>query len=662
MCKRLFLVLWLVFGICQVQNLHAAELEPFTNSLRMDMIPIPAGTFRMGATGGDADYDEKPVHNVTITQPFHMSMTEVTNAQYERFDPTHAQIDHEGFGHGPTEAVIFVTWEDAVAFCEWLSQEEGRPYRLPTEAEWEYACRAGTTTEFFTGNSLSSAYYNEQNQSRTDGPEPRSLYVGTAQPNAFGLHDMHGNVEEWCYDWFGPYEAGDQIDPVGRENAIFKVTRGGSHSTQTRFLRSANRLGTIPIDKHWLIGFRVVVGELPATDPLPEYKEPYQRNVEQGIPGDIKKGPDHMVPYFKRRQYVRIPPGADGPAFSDTNHVSAIVECPNGDLLAAWYSGNSETRREDHAAICSRLRWHSDEWELASGFWDAPDRNDHTTSFWKDEKGTIYHFQGIADALFSHCAACLRTSDDSGVTWKHAWWITPEHGSYGHVEATIFRGSDGVIYAPFDRGGGTRIRYSPDDGRTWYITHGDRILGNHGAFVELKDGSFMAFSRAKSGNTPMQFSYDKGQNWTEAVDSIFRYVGSGRRLSMTRLKDGSIFIATYGTIGSTYLTAALSYDEGQTWPYMKIMTDGSGDRVETRDGATFTMDDDTAEKTGYNAIWQARNQLVHVVTSRQHYAFNMKWLNPDYIHVAEPEADFNLDGVVNFIDFAIIIQGLGDSQ
>ena len=659
MYRNVFGVICLVLAAGMCQSVCAEELEPFVNSLRMEMIPIPAGTFRMGSTGGDADYDERPVHTVTISEPFYMSKTEVTNGQYERFDPSHANINYEGFSHSGGEGAIFVSWEDANAFCQWLSEQEGKPYRLPTEAEWEYACRAGTTSEFFTGNDLSEAYYNEQNQGRADGPSPVPLPVGTKLPNPWGLHDMHGNVEEWCYDWYGPYESGDQVDPVGRANGIFKVTRGGSHGTTLRYLRSANRLGTIPIDKHWYIGFRVVMGELPDTASLPEHKEPYQQNVNQVIPGDIKRGPDHMVPYIKRRQYVRIRSGSDGPVFGHTNHVAALVECPNGDMLAAWYSGNSETARGEHAAVCSRLRWRRNEWEWADGFWDAPDRNDHTTGLWKDENGRVYHFQGIPDSRFSHCAVSLRTSDDNGVTWTQPWWITPEHGSYGHVESTTFRGSDGVIYASFDRGGGTRIRYSPDDGQTWYMTTGSRIVGNHGVFAELADGRFLAFSRKNGidGKMPQQISRDRGQNWDGATASPFRAVSSGRRCTLHRLKDGSLLLTTYGTLGSTYLISALSYDDGQTWPYMRLITDGSGDRVETRDGDTFTMSSDTAEREGYNALWQAQNQLIHLITSRQHYVFNMKWLNPDYGHVAEAEADFNKDGIVNFLDFSVLIKG-----
>src|SRR5512142_2941501 len=132
---------------------------------------------------------------------------------------------------------------------------------------------------------------------------------------------MHGNVEEWCSDWYGPHEAGEQTDPVGRADGDFKVTRGGSHSTNLVYLRSANRLGTLPEESNWLIGFRVVQGEMPKTAPLPK-AQPYacQLNVSQEKP-DLTKGPDPDKPFFSGpKTYVKVPKGSFGPIFSNHNH------------------------------------------------------------------------------------------------------------------------------------------------------------------------------------------------------------------------------------------------------------------------------------------------------------------------------------------------------
>ena len=225
------------------------------------------GTGRAASSGTDkmalhytefrsADWDEKPAHRVTITQPFHMSVTEVTLGQFRAFEP-----DFRKGKAADDEAVGGITWTRAVAFCEWLSKKEGKTYRLPTEAEWEYACRAGTTTLFHTGDTLPDGHqkwFGEQGRRSLyfpDGKMPpeyawqegtTSLRVAQKAPNAWGLHDMHGNVAEWCLDWYGPYESEDQTDPLGRSGGDFRVFRGGSHSMLTRMIRSANRGGWIP--------------------------------------------------------------------------------------------------------------------------------------------------------------------------------------------------------------------------------------------------------------------------------------------------------------------------------------------------------------------------------------------------------------------------------
>lgn len=241
--KTLFTALLLLLGrnVCS-----AGEPGP-----TIRFAEIPAGWFYMGSGGPGADYDETPIHKVVISRPFRMSVTEITNAQYEAFDPSHRALrGKQGFSSGDNEAVIFVDWHQADAFCRWLSEKEGRTYRLPTEAEWEYACRAGSCMHYSFGDRLPKAAL--KNQEEHHSFIPVDLTVAQSAPNAFGLYDMHGNVEEWCYDWYGPYFRGDQTDPVGYADGFYKVTRGGSHSTPVEYLRSANRMAMIPEDKHFL--------------------------------------------------------------------------------------------------------------------------------------------------------------------------------------------------------------------------------------------------------------------------------------------------------------------------------------------------------------------------------------------------------------------------
>ncbi len=251
--KRIWLAIFLLFLLAGLfhdskaapkgvlwaaKSSSANTAKTFVNSVGMKFVRIEPGSFLMGQKDG-GDWDERPVHRVTITRSFWMAVTEVTNAQYEQFEPEHRRLRGKlGFSKQDDEAVVFVSWHDAVKFCEWLSKKEDKPYRLPTEAEWEYACRAGTTTAYHTGDSLPKEFHKNARISWFPDParsrknaEPVPLTVGRTMPNPWDLFDMHGNVEEWCSDWYGQYARGAQTDPVGRVGGDFKVTRGGSHST-----------------------------------------------------------------------------------------------------------------------------------------------------------------------------------------------------------------------------------------------------------------------------------------------------------------------------------------------------------------------------------------------------------------------------------------------
>jgi len=637
--------------------------ETFTNAIGMKLVRIQQGGFLMGQDKG-GDWDERPVHKVTITKPFHMGVTEVTNAQYERFDPSHRELrGRRGLSKADDEAVVFVSWHEAVRFCEWLSKKEGKPYRLPTEAEWEYACRAGTTTPFHTGPSLPKAYH--KHQKIEVSPVPVDLHVGRTPPNAWGLHDMHGNVEEWCHDGYGPYEAADQTDPVGRTDGDFKVSRGGSHTTEVAFLRSANRMGTLPDDKHWLIGFRVVLGELPRTKPLGKVAPPrWAVNAGQSR-CDWSGGPDPDKPYFRGpRQYVKIPPKSDGPMFSRHNHCPGLTACPNGDLLAIWYSTRTEPGRE-LAIVGARLRRGSDEWEPAAPFWDTPDRNDHASALLWDGRDTIYHFNGLCtDATWGKLALIMRTSTDNGATWSKARLIHPVHGLRHMPIAGVFRTKQGHIVLPCDAvtggKGGTAVHISRDGGKTWVDPGEGRpvptfedggtgawIAGIHAGVTQLKDGRLMAFGRGNNikRKMPCSISADMGQTWTYSA-SKWPPIGGGQRLVLRRLRTGPklgrlgpLFFASFArrlTITDAAgkqrrvsgLFGALSFDEGKSWPVRRLITDDGPARKVDGGGNTgpFTLSAKSAEPRGYLACVQTPDGVIHLISSKQHYAFNLTWL------------------------------------
>jgi len=651
-----------------------------TNSLGMHLVRIPAGHFLMGETAGpiaedllrplhyhtpatlaqrfpdadptkfrmsmkhveSGDYDERPARDVAISKPFYLAATEVTNAQYEAFDPEHRKLrGRNGFSKGDDEAVVFVTWDQANAFCSWLSKKEGHPYRLPTEGEWEYACRAGTRTLYSTGNTLPPAFHKNARSTDFGSPDDKvPLTVGRTPANPWGLFDMHGNVEEWCRDWYGPYDANDRTDPVGRIDGDARVTRGGSHGTPLYYLRSANRMGSTPDTANWLIGFRVAMGEMPSTKPLPvPSPQPYQKNVSQ------KRAPESQAsskPYFDGpRVFVKVPPDSNGPLYSHHNHDTALAECPNGDLLAIWYTCVQERGRELAVAV-SRLRRGSKEWDTASSFWDLPDRNDHCPGLWYDGKDTIYHFNGLALAnKWAPLAIVMRTSQDNGVTWSKPRLIAPEFDFRNMVAQSILRTKEGAIVLAADIAKQkesdpprTNVWVSRDNAQTW--TNPDGVIpGVHASVVELNDGRLMALGRGVDidGRMPQSFSSDLGRTWT-SVASALPPISGGQRSVLVRLREGAILLVSFAASSpndperlDTSLFAAASFDEGKTWPLRRVISPGNPDRAAlTLDGSRIRMNAARSEPLGYCSAIQSRDGLIHVISSINHYTFNLAWL------------------------------------
>ncbi|MDR0555072.1 MAG: formylglycine-generating enzyme family protein [Treponema sp.] len=259
-------------------------LTPTPTGSSIEMVSIPGGTFQMGSPANEADRDSDEIqHSVTVSS-FNMGKYEVTQEQYQavmgnnpsKFSDSPA--DGEVQGKRPVEQV---SWYDAIVFCNKLSIEEGltpayavngstdpsgwgseftptwnkdaNGYRLPTEAEWEYACRAGTTTAYNTGDTISDStgWYSSNSRSKTHE-------VGKKPTNAWGLYDMHGNVWEWCWDWYGDYSSGSQTNPQGPSSGSYRVIRGGSWDGGGGYLRSADRSNDRPSSRDYGLGFRLV--------------------------------------------------------------------------------------------------------------------------------------------------------------------------------------------------------------------------------------------------------------------------------------------------------------------------------------------------------------------------------------------------------------------
>jgi formylglycine-generating enzyme required for sulfatase activity len=242
-----------------------------------DMVRIQGGTFTMGSPSSERErYDnEGPQHRVTLSS-FYMGKYEVTQKEWQALMGT-----NPSYFKGDNLPVEYVSWYDAVNYCNARSKKEGltpaytvsgtnvtwnrkaNGYRLPTEAEWEYACRAGTTGPFNTGNNITTSQANYDGNYPYNGNAKgqyrgKTTAVGSFPPNAWGLYDMHGNVWEWCWDWYGSYSSGARTDPTGASSGSYRVYRGGCWCTYGLLLRSAYRSYYNPDDRGSILGFRLV--------------------------------------------------------------------------------------------------------------------------------------------------------------------------------------------------------------------------------------------------------------------------------------------------------------------------------------------------------------------------------------------------------------------
>lgn len=282
-------------------NLPQEQAIDLGGGMRLEMVLIPAGAFTMGDDTGQAD--QKPAHKVSILRPFYLGRHEVTVGQFRQFvDATKYATDAEkgsgfqgafgwdrdamefkmnedyswrktGFSQSDAHPVVNVSWNDATEFCEWLSRNDGKTYRLPTEAEWEYACRAGTSTSYVNGNdaeevvkagNVADADFESQFPELEGAIKASDGYAytspaGSFLSNSFGLYDMHGNAWEWCADWYDPeyYARSASRDPEGPAAGDECVYRGGGWFNCARGFRSSSRSAGLPDNRHLTLGFRV---------------------------------------------------------------------------------------------------------------------------------------------------------------------------------------------------------------------------------------------------------------------------------------------------------------------------------------------------------------------------------------------------------------------
>ena len=609
-----------------------SQPEEFLNSVGVKLVKIGPGSFEMGSTLGRDYWDEQPVHKVTISRAFYISQTEVTAKQFRQFKAEFVgTAEHLPYAAG-------VSWYEAVAFCEWLSKKEDRPYRLPTEAEWEYVCRAGSTSLYSSG----------------DRP-PRA-----GQANAWGLKNMHTGVREWCLDWHGEYPAAEQVDPVGPEYGMARVVRGGllddggKNKWREIFNASSSRASIAPgfgpyyndspaNPGYHNIGFRVVMGPMPSTSPLAYQASYVQQGVKQNK-GIVKLGPDSSKPYFRKRYLLPTPPetcdscrgeaideAGMHPSFRGHNQSPALEVCPNGDILMVIYTSYAEYE-PTVSLIASRLRFGADQWDMPERQFDFAASNDHAPLLWTDKNSGIVYFFWGNPRLEGGFPFQWTSSKESGATWAEVQFPNFMNEVGGHSNQpvnTAVRDKNGTLYVASDGIEGESVLWATRDNcKTWYDT-GGRTAGRHTTFALLSDGTSILGMGGKRTNIdkfmPRSLTRDGGKTY-EVSKTPFCMLGSNQRPSLLRLASGRLFMAgdfnrkdgehpaSITEKGSYF---ALSDDDGENWLIKKIP------------GAQL-HEEEPVITIGYSVARQGPDGTINLITSMNksalHFAFNEAWI------------------------------------
>ena len=568
---------------------------------------VRAGFGVMSQRPAHGDFDEVPAHTVRITHAFRMATTEVTVEEYRQFDPKYvSNAAYPGYAAG-------ISWQQAMAYCVWLSKREGKPYRLPTEAEWEYAARVGGKKVF--------------------GASDSAMKVDAS--NAWGLSNMSTGRPEWVLDWYGPYRAETQTDPVGPASGYTRVVRGGGldfrktknagvyPATAPYFERAANRASMAPSfqSPDGNIGFRVVQAPMPTTKPYVVQPLFFQTAVKQ-VADRIEDGPDPTKPWL---HMIELFPDLQGKSMPEVGwklglarglgiayHNSAVQQLPNGDLLAAYYNTPEQEDDPDQTVLTIRRRAGSETWDMPEAWPYFADAANAAPVIWNDS-GKVWFFWGTP-RLIGAWPFGYMTSQDNGVTWSevHFPHFDAPIGRYiSQPINSVVRTSDGTILLPTDstgkdvtgNGSISAVWGTHDDGKTWYDT-GGRTGGRHTTIVMAKAGAILGFGGKNSnieGRMPLAISHDGGKTW-QKQKTPFDELMSGERPSVIRLKSGRLFfVADYNPKPEKHIHkdgayVALSDDDGQTWTMKRLPAN------------ILTV--------GYTTATQSADGVIHVVTSK----------------------------------------------
>jgi hypothetical protein len=600
----------LAAGLCLGARAESPSGPSFTNSLGLELVRMGPGTFTMGvgtdpklADAGTLDYDEQPAHQVTLTRVFYVLKGKVTQEDYAR----------SGLPGSATDA----SWDQAAAFCRWLSRREGRRYRLPTEAEWEYAFK-----------------------------ETRSGRQGAL--------DMEGR--EWVRDWHGVFPVDSLADPTGPLTGTTKVIREGAHraSLSPDAKNSPWELGAS--------GFRVVC----VTDPPPKAlagPPPFaQAAIKQSIAPALQ-GPDPRVPYFTVRFALPIPPenetGLYGPltgldqSVMAHQHSPGFEILPNGDALAIYFSAKDArgTNESDGNTrfVQARLRFGAEEWDPPELFMDFKPLNDQSGLLWTE--GNTVRFFGGGRGASPWMPFKMATTTNNGATWVATLphLDAPANDYTAQPIVNAFRAPDGAMYFAMDAAKDQSFLWrSLDNGVRWHDM-GGRTVGRHSTIVPL-DGtvSLLAIggkSTSINGWSPKSTSHDWGVSWSNGTESAFPALGGNQRPCLIRLANGHLCFASDsyhrkaekspgGWVAGQGCMVGVSTNNGTTWRIRRLPVE----LPHEADRKFGTL--------GYATLRQAPNGVIHLLATMTHpclhYEFNEAWVWSEAGDVA-PE---NGDGVV----------------
>jgi hypothetical protein len=633
---------------------------------------LTGGVVYNGITRGF--YNEYPKHKVTLTRDFYIGVYEVNRHQWSASDAS-------------TKSMGWITWQQANAFCDTLTAHDpnGWKYRLPTEAEWEYCCRAGTSTWFYTGDAITTSQANiVPGWGAVVDPAP----VGGYAPNPWGLYDMAGNAEEWCLDWLAGYKPDSLVNPGGPSTGSLKCIRSLGH--YDIYVRTVARGGVPPaLSPDDRKGLRIVISDLTKDSlnyyPNPDTLQHYQKRITQSrtapltaVSGETYQNSEglsfkrvrmtragfpmqkdsvvyvSLVPvagdsgtsrgkaglyaarlsatygvlyrisnryelgssgltlsagyyltilpdirfqagdphpdrnWFQARHSSYIPtpsPVVGGPVFYDVNHNSFIGECPNGDLIASWYSGTTEDCEEQVTAGC-RLRLGENKWDsLASQMVDYPGYADYS-DVWRDNgKGVLYNYHTVTSNLGG---TWFRKSLDNGVTWST--WTFAFNGQLG--KSMFQLGRDTLV--DLTDGGGCVAR-SVNNGDTWLLGTNGAGGGYHTSCAILDNGTIVAFQRGVTDNNDSgaatmhkATTTTLGQaGWTPAA-TPFWPPQIGQYDVCLKLQSGRLLMATVCLApAKEKVVLAESEDSGKTWFCRRTLAglmDGYKDMCQGRDG------------------------------------------------------------------------------